>query len=75
MAILVAWLGGGRAVPIVLTAILYSGLLNGAFSLQVAGIPPSIGTVLQAVLLVTVLASLGSARYRLRVFRLREAVT
>jgi ABC-type uncharacterized transport system permease subunit len=75
MAILVAWLAAGRAMPIVATAVLYAGLLNGAFSLQVAGVPPSIGTVLQAVLLIAVLAGIGSARYRLRVFRPTEVLT
>lgn len=69
MAILVAWLAGGRPMAIVLTAILYAGLLNGAFSLQVAGIPPSIGTVVQAVLLLSVLAGVGSLRYRIRILR------
>lgn len=75
MAILVAWLAAGRPIPIVATAILYAGLLNGAFSLQVAGVPPSIGTVLQAVLLIAVLAGIGSARYRLRIFTPTEVLT
>ena len=66
MGILVAWLAGGRPFLIVLIAVLYASLLNGGFALQVSGIPPAIGTVLQAILLLTILATLNLGRYRLR---------
>ncbi len=66
MAILVAWLAGGRPIAIVLVSLLYAGLLNGGFSLQVSGIPPAISTILQALILIAVLAALGLGRYRVR---------
>jgi ABC-type uncharacterized transport system permease subunit len=66
MAILVAWLGGGRPLAIGLVALLYAGLLNGGFSLQVSGIPPAIGPILQAMLLLGVLVMVGLGRYRIR---------
>ena len=44
-----------------IVALLYAGLLNGGFSLQVSGIPPAIGTILQAMLLLGV-AGHGRAR-------------
>ncbi|MGI9490990.1 MAG: ABC transporter permease, partial [Geminicoccaceae bacterium] len=66
MGILVAWLAGGRAFSILLIAVLYAGLLNGGFALQVSGIPPAIGTVLQAMLLIAALATLNLGNYRLR---------
>ena len=69
MAILVAWLAGGRPLGIVFVSLLYAGLLNGGFSLQVSGIPPSISTILQATLLIAVMVVLRLGRYRLRVFR------
>ena len=67
MAILVAWLAGGRPFGIILASILFAGLINGGFALQVSGIPPAIGTILQAAILISVLASLNLGRYRLRV--------
>jgi ABC-type uncharacterized transport system permease subunit len=73
MAILVAWLAGGRPIAIVLVSLLYAGLLNGGFSLQVSGIPPAISTILQALLLIAVLAALGLGRYRVRLVRPVEA--
>jgi simple sugar transport system permease protein len=69
MAILVAWLAGGRPLAIIPCAIFYAGLLNGGFALQVSGIPPAISTILQPLLLLCILASVSLARYRLRVLR------
>jgi len=69
MAILVAWLAGGRPLAIVPCAIFYAGLLNGGFALQVSGIPPAISTILQPLLLLCILGSLALARYRLRLLR------
>jgi len=73
MAILVAWLAAGNPVAIVLVALLYAGLLNGSFALQVSGIPPAISTILQATILIGVLAAVGLGRYRVRVVRPSEA--
>ena len=69
MAILVAWLAAGNPLGIVLAAILYAGLQNGGFALQVSGIPPAITVVLQAVLLLATLAVVGLGRYRIRLVR------
>lgn len=69
MGILVAWLAGGRAIPILLVSIFYAGLLNGGFSLQVSRIPSSISTILQALILIFVLAAVTLSQYRLRVYR------
>ncbi len=66
MAIMVAWLAQGRPLAIVACALVYSGLLNGGFALQVSGIPPATGTILQAVLLLSVLAALALGGYRIR---------
>jgi ABC-type uncharacterized transport system permease subunit len=66
MAILVAWLAAGNPWGIVLASVLYAGLQNGGFALQVAGIPPAITVVLQAVLLLATLAVVGLGRYRIR---------
>ena len=66
MGILVAWLAGGRPLPILIIAVLYAGLLNGGFALQVSGIPPAIGRILQAMLLLGTLAALHLGNYRLR---------
>ena len=73
MAIMVAWLAGGRPVFIVVCALLYAGLLNGGFAVQVSGIPPAISTILQATLLLAVLAAVTLGSYRLRPVP-REAV-
>jgi ABC-type uncharacterized transport system permease subunit len=40
--------------------------VNGGFALQVSGIPPAIGTILQAMLLLGVLVMVGVGRYRIR---------
>jgi general nucleoside transport system permease protein len=69
MAILVAWLAAGSPLGIVMASILYAGLQNGGFALQVAGIPPAITVVLQAVLLLAALAVVGLGHYRIRLFR------
>jgi len=71
MAILVAWLAAGNPWSIVLASILYAGLQNGGFALQVAGIPPAITVVLQAVLLLAALAVVGLGRYRIRLLQQR----
>jgi ABC-type uncharacterized transport system permease subunit len=69
MGVLVAWLAGGRPLPILLVSILYAGLLNGGFSLQIAHIPGAISTVLQATILICILGAGSLARYRIRIVR------
>lgn len=67
IAVLVAWVAGTRPLPILLASVVYAGLLNGAFALQVSGIPAAIATIVQASLLLAVLAAQSLGRYRLRV--------
>ncbi|MGE0210773.1 MAG: ABC transporter permease [Parvibaculaceae bacterium] len=69
MAILVAWLANARPFGILVASILYAGLLNGGFALQVSKIPPAVGTILQATILLSVLAIIGLANYRVRFLR------
>ena len=73
MAILVAWLAGGRPAGILLGALLYAGLLNGGFSLQMAHIPPAVATILQALILLCILSGSALVRYRLRFDRRQVA--
>ena len=74
MAILVAWLAAGNPLGIVLAALLYAGLQNGGFALQVAGIPPALAVVLQAILLLATLAVVGLGSYRVRWLRPQGAI-
>jgi simple sugar transport system permease protein len=67
MAVLVTWLANARPLGILVASLLYAGLLNGGFALQVSKIPPAVGTILQAAILISVLAVVGLANYRLRV--------
>lgn len=69
MAILVAWLAAGNPFGILVASVLYAGLQNGGFALQVAGIPPAITVVLQAVLVLSALAVVGLGRYRIKLVR------
>jgi simple sugar transport system permease protein len=66
MAILVAWLAAGNPIGILVASVLYAGLQNGGFALQVAGIPPAITVVLQAVLVLAALAVVSLGRYRIK---------
>jgi simple sugar transport system permease protein len=66
IAILVCWLADARPFLILICSIIYAGLLNGGFALQVSGIPPAISNILQATLLLCVLAVVGLGRYRVR---------
>ncbi len=66
IGILVAWLARSSPLGIIAGSVVYAGLLNGGFSLQVSGVPSAIGTVLQAVLLICILTTFGLGRYRLR---------
>jgi general nucleoside transport system permease protein len=73
MAILVAWLGASSPVGALVVAVVFAGLLNGAFALQTSGISPAVGTILQASLLLCVLAVLALRHYRIRVISARTA--
>jgi simple sugar transport system permease protein len=69
--ILVAFMARQRIPATVLVAVLFAGLLNGGAALQSTGIPSSIAQVVQAVIIIFVLAGevLGGYRLRSRVAR------
>jgi general nucleoside transport system permease protein len=66
--ILVAFLARQKVGATVLVALLFAGLLNGGAALQSTGIPSSIAQIVQAVIIIFVLAGeiLGGYRLRLR---------
>ena len=64
--ILVAFLARRRVVPTVIVAILFAGLLAGGAALQSTGIPSSIAGIVQAIIIIFVLAGEALGGYRLR---------
>jgi simple sugar transport system permease protein len=74
VGILVAFLARQRVVPTVIVAVLFAGLLNGGDALQSTGIPSSIAQIVQAIIIIFVLAgeAAGSYRLHLRGSRPRE---
>lgn len=66
MAIIVAFLGRGNPLGIVLVGVLFGGLQNGGQNLEMDGIPAAIVNMLEATLLFAVLAVQILTRYRLR---------
>ena len=64
--ILVAFLARRRVGPTVLVALLFAALLNGGSALQSTGIPSSIAQIIQAVIIVFVLAGESLGAYRLK---------
>ena len=60
VGILVAFLARQRVVPTVLVAVLFAGLLNGGDALQSTGIPSSIAQIVQAIIIIFVLAGEAS---------------
>jgi general nucleoside transport system permease protein len=66
VGILVAFLARRRVVPTVIVALLFAGLLNGGDALQSTGIPSSIAQIVQAIIIIFVLAGEAAGAYRLR---------
>jgi general nucleoside transport system permease protein len=64
--ILVAFLARRRVGPTIVVALLFAGLLNGGNALQSTGIPSSIAQIVQAIIIIFVLAGESLAGYRLR---------
>jgi simple sugar transport system permease protein len=64
--ILVAFLARQRIAATVVVALLFAGLLTGGAALQSTGIPSSIAQVIQAVIIIFVLAGEAVGGYRLR---------
>ena len=67
--ILVAFLARQRVIPTVVVAVLFAGLLAGGSALQSTGIPSSIAQIVQAVIIIFVLAGEVVGGYRLRTRR------
>ncbi|MGI8558204.1 MAG: ABC transporter permease [Solirubrobacteraceae bacterium] len=69
VGILVAFLARQRVVPTVIVAVLFAGLLNGGDALQSTGIPSSIAQIVQAIIIIFVLAGEAAGSYRLHLKR------
>jgi simple sugar transport system permease protein len=70
--IIVAMLAGLQPLGVVLAAILFGGLVNGAFRLQIAtGVPSAFIFAIQAIVLLFVISASVLSRYRVR--RIRDA--
>jgi simple sugar transport system permease protein len=66
VGILVAFLARRRVIPTLIVAVLFAGLLNGGDALQSTGIPSSIAQIVQAIIIIFVLAGEAAGGYRLR---------
>jgi len=65
--IIIAMLAGLHPLAVVPTAILFSGLINGSFMLQITtGVPSSLVVIIQAVVLLFLLAARAILTYRVR---------
>jgi simple sugar transport system permease protein len=64
--ILVAFLARQRVIPTVFVAVLFAALLTGGAALQSTGIPSSIAQIIQAIIIVFVLAGEVLGGYRIR---------
>ncbi|MDQ6818126.1 MAG: ABC transporter permease [Actinomycetota bacterium] len=64
--ILVAFLARQRVMPTVVVALLFAALLNGGSALQSTGIPSSISQIVQAIIIIFVLAGEVLGGYRVR---------
>ncbi|QRN86579.1 ABC transporter permease [Clostridia bacterium] len=68
-AIIVAWLSRLNPFVIVLVSMLFGGLINGGFSIQMFGIPAATATMLQGAILFFVLGGDILARYRIKIIK------
>jgi simple sugar transport system permease protein len=68
-AIIVAWLSRLNPFVIVLVSMLFGGLINGGFSIQMYGIPAATATMLQGAILFFVLGGDVLARYRIKIIK------
>lgn len=64
--ILVAFLAGRRLVAVLAVAVLFSGLIQGGFALQNSGVPSALSSVIQACIILFVLAARTLILYRVR---------
>lgn len=66
MGIVVAMLGGLRPFPVVIAGLLFGGLINGSFLMQVmTGVPTAIVYVVQAIVLIVVVSTRAAAGHSL----------
>ncbi len=68
-AIIVAWLSRLNPFVIVIVSMLFGGLINGGFSIQMFGIPAATATMLQGAILFFVLGGDIFARYRIKMIK------
>jgi len=68
-AIIVAWLSKLNPFVIVLVSLLFGGLINGGFSIQMYGIPAATATMLQGAILFFVLGGEILTRYRIKIIK------
>jgi ABC-type uncharacterized transport system permease subunit len=69
IGILAAFLARGRLLPVILVAFLFSALLTGGFALQATGVPSSIATVIQGLIIVFVLVGEWVGQHRVSLER------
>lgn len=73
--IIVAMLGGAHPLGIVLAAVLFGGLANGAFMMQImTGVPMALVEAMQAIVLVFFLCASVLSRYRIQIQRRSQPV-
>ncbi len=72
-AIIIAWLARLHPWGTVAVALLFAALINGGFALQTSGVPAAIASMLQALVLLSVLVSDFFVTHRLAVWRGRPA--
>ncbi len=68
-AIIVAWLSKLNPFVIMLVSVMFGGLINGGYSIQMYGIPAATATMLQGTILFFVLGGDILARYRIKVIK------
>lgn len=68
-AIIVAWLSRLNPFAIMVVSMLFGGLINGGFSIQMYGIPAATATMLQGAILFFVLGGDVFARYRIKIIK------
>ncbi|WP_310550816.1 ABC transporter permease [Paenibacillus glufosinatiresistens] len=65
-AIIVAWLAKLNPLGLIVTSVLFGGLIVGGYSVQTIGLPSSISEMLQGAILFSLIAGEMIARFRLR---------
>jgi len=69
--VLIAFLARGRLLGVVLAAFLFATLVVGSYALQTTGVAQPIATIIQALIIVFLLAGDAALAFRLRITRTR----